>query len=215
MDAETTSEPNRFRTLYDANHERVHRLLGRIVGPRDAEDLTQIVFAKAARALPQFRGEARASTWLHRIAVHTAADWLHSRAAGEAKLTVHLPEVPDGETSQARANVAVLDHPSSPEQRLVRKDMRDCIRGEIARLPEGARDVLILGELGGLTDAEVAQTLGISRANAKVRVHRARALLKKAIAARCDFYRSELSCAPKAPTCCPPAARPDSAPSDR
>jgi RNA polymerase sigma-70 factor (ECF subfamily) len=209
MNAETTSEPDRFRALYAANHERVHRLLGRIAGPHDAEDLTQIVFAKAVTALPRFRGEASASTWLYRIAANVASDWLRSRAAHEAKLTVHLPEVPDGETGEAGANAALLDPQSSPEQRLVRKDMRDCIRGEIARLPAGNRDVLMLGELGGLSDEEVAQTLGISRANAKVRLHRARAQLKTAIAARCDFYRSELSCAPNSPACCPPAALPD------
>jgi RNA polymerase sigma-70 factor (ECF subfamily) len=215
MNVETTVEPDRFRTLYDANHDRVHRLLGRIAGLQDAEDLTQIVFAKAAGALPRFRGDARASTWLYRIAANVASDWLRGRAAREAKLTVHLPEVPDGETGQASASVAVVDPQSSPEQRLVRKDMRDCIRGEIGRLAEGNRDVLILGELGGLTDEEVAQTLGISRANAKVRLHRARAQLKKALAARCDFYRTELSCAPTQPACCPPAVRPDGAPSDR
>ena len=67
MNIDTTSEADRFRTLYDANHERVHRLLGRMAGPNDAEDLTQIVFAKAATALPRFRGDARASTWLYRI----------------------------------------------------------------------------------------------------------------------------------------------------
>ena len=53
MNVETTSEADRFRTLYDANHDRVHRLLGRIAGPHDAEDLIQIVFAKAAGALPR------------------------------------------------------------------------------------------------------------------------------------------------------------------
>ncbi len=212
MDAETTSEPDRFRTLYDANHDRVHRLLRRIAGAQDAEDLTQIVFAKAAKALPQFRGEAQASTWLYRIAANVVADLLRSRAAREAKLTVPLP---DGETGERPAAIAEPDHPSSPEQRLARKDMRDCIRAEIAKLPESSRDVLILGELGGLVDADLAQTLGISPANAKVRLHRARAQLKKAIAARCEFYRVELSCAPSAPTCCPPAALPDTVASDR
>jgi RNA polymerase sigma-70 factor, ECF subfamily len=215
MHTETTTEPDPFRTLYDANHDRVHRLLGRIVGPQEAEDLTQIVFAKAARALPQFRGDAQASTWLYRIAANIASDWLRSRSAREAKLTVHLPEVLDGATSQGSASVVVLDIQSSPEQKLVRKDMRDCIRGEIGKLPEGNREALILGELGGLTDDEVAQTLGISRANAKVRLHRARAQLKKAIQARCDFYRTELSCAPSTPACCPPAALPGGTPSDR
>ena len=215
MDTETTSKSGLFRTLYDANHDRVHRLLGRVVGPQEAEDLTQIVFAKAARALPQFRGDAQASTWLYRIAANVASDWLRSRSAREAKLTVHLPEVIDGPSSQGSASVTLLDIQSSPEQKLGRKDMRDCIRGEIGQLPEGNREVLILGELGDLTDDEVAQTLGITRANAKVRLHRARAQLKKAIEARCDFYRTELSCAPSSPACCPPATLPDGIKSDR
>ena len=213
MNAEMTSEPDRFRTLYDANHDRVHRLLGRIAGPHDAEDLTQIVFAKAASTLPRFRGDASASTWLYRIAANVASDWLRGRAAHEAKLTVPLPE--GGETAQAGANVALPDPQSSPEQRLVRKEMHDHIRREIGQLPEGSREVLILGQLGGLTDDEVAQALGISLANVKVRLHRARAQLKQAIGARCDFYRTELSCAPSSQACCAPAAPPDGAPSDR
>ncbi len=213
MNAETTSEADRFRTLYDTNHDRVHRLLGRIAGPHDAEDLTQFVFAKAASALPRFRGEARAATWRYRIAANVASDWLRGRAAREAKLTVHLPA--GGETGQASANVALPDHPSSPEQRLVRQEMHDHIRREIGQLPEGSREVLILGQLGGLTDEEVAQTLGISLANVKVRLHRARAQLKQAIGAHCEFYRTELSCAPSSQACCAPATLPDGAPSDR
>jgi RNA polymerase sigma-70 factor (ECF subfamily) len=209
MDSETTGKSELFRALYDANQPRVHRLLGRIVGPQEAEDLTQIVFAKTARALSQFRADAQVSTWLYRIAANVASDWLRSRSAREAKLTVHLPEVPDGATGQGSASAAVADIHASPEQRLVRKDMQDHIRGEIGKLPEGNREVLILGQLGGLTDEEVAQALGISRANAKVRLHRARAQLKKAIGARCEFYRIELSCAPNSPACCPPAAHAD------
>jgi RNA polymerase sigma factor, sigma-70 family len=213
MNVETASEADRFRTLYDANHDRVHRLLGRIAGPLDAEDLTQIVFAKAATALPRFRGDALASTWLYRIATNVASDWLRGRATHEAKLTVQLPE--GGETAQAGAAIAVPDPQASPEQRLVRKEMHDHIRREIGQLPEGSREVLILGQLGGLTDEEVAQTLGISLANVKVRLHRARAQLKQAIGAHCEFYRTELSCAPSSQACCAPATLPDGIKSDR
>src|SRR5476651_2575837 len=131
MTTATTTEPELFRTLYDANHNRVHRLLGRIVGPQEAEDLTQIVFAKATRALPQFRGDAQSSTWLYRIAVNVASDWLRSRSAREAKLTVHLTEVLVNATSHGSAGIALLDIQPSPEQRLARKDMRECVRGEI------------------------------------------------------------------------------------
>ncbi len=200
MEPEATGEAALFRTLYAANCDRVHGLLVRMAGPQDAEDLTQIVFAKAAAALPQFRGEAQASTWLYRIAANVASDWLRSRAAREAKLALHAP---------AGATAVLADPRPSPEQRLARKDMQDCIRGEIGKLPAGSRDVLLLGELAGLSDEEVAQTLGITRTNAKVRLHRARGQLKTAIAARCEFYRVELSCAPATPNCCPPAAGPE------
>jgi RNA polymerase sigma-70 factor (ECF subfamily) len=215
MDTAARGEADRFRALYDANRERVHRLLGRIAGPQEADDLTQIVFAKAAKALPQFRGDSKASTWLYQIATHVASDWLRSRAAHETKTTVHLPQVPDAAAEQGLASVAPLDPQPSPEQALVRKDMRDCIRGEIAQLSESNQTVLILGELGGLTDGEVARALGISLVNAKVRLHRARAQLKKAIQVRCDFYRTELSCAPSTPTCCPPDSAEAGAKSDR
>lgn len=191
-----------FRLLYGANHQRVHRLLARLVGAQDAEDLTQAVFAKAAKALPQFRGDAQVSTWLYRIAENVASDWLRGRSAHEAKVTVALPDAPERGASDSDA--ALRDHRPSPEQALVRKDMADCIRAEIGKIPERHRAVLMLGELGGLTDDEVAQTLGISRGNAKVRLYRARRELKRAIAARCDFYRNELDCEPSAPACCPP-----------
>ena len=75
-----SDDTDAFRVLYDANHLRVERLLARIVGPQEAQDLAQAVFAKAATALPSFRGDARSSTWLYRIAVNEASDWLRSRS---------------------------------------------------------------------------------------------------------------------------------------
>lgn len=186
-----------FRNLYDANYRRVGRLIARMAGPQEAEDLTQAVFAKAAVALPGFRGDAQASTWLYRIAVNIATDWLRSRPAHEAKVTVHLPEaLRDDESGSA----VEFDRPASPEQELIRKEMRDCIRGVIWQLSEDHRDVLMLAELGGLSSDELAETLGISAGNAKVRLHRARAALKTALEGRCDFYRDDnnaLACEPK------------------
>jgi RNA polymerase sigma-70 factor (ECF subfamily) len=189
-----------FRRLFEADHLRVRALLARIVGPQEAEDLTQVVFAKAAEALPNFRGEAQPSTWLYRIAANVGSDWLRSRAAKEAKITIGLSGPADEATTEPSARLGDEDDRRSPEQELIRKEMNDCIREVIGRLSEGARSVLVLGELGGLTDEEVARTLGISRNNAKVRLHRARAQLKQALSDRCDFYRNEdneLACEPK------------------
>jgi RNA polymerase sigma-70 factor (ECF subfamily) len=197
-----------FRALYDANVGRIRRMLVRVVGPQDAEDLAQIVFAKAAKALPGFRGDADPSTWLYRIATNVASDWLRSRAAHEAKLTVPLPETSDEETSIASIGMAVDNSGSSPEQQLSNKDMNECIRREIGKLPDAQRTVLMLSTLAGQADDEIARTLGISRDNVKVRLHRARQAFKKIIEARCDFYRNELSCKPASPECCRPAEPP-------
>jgi len=205
MGAAMNDKADSFRTLYDSNHERVRRFLVRLVGPQEAEDLTQTVFAKAAKALPGFRGDAQTSTWLYRIAANVAADWLRGRPAHEAKLTVPLPDGSDEDMRVAATGSADVDSQSSPEQELARNDMRDCIRGEIGKLPEDHRTVFMLSALGGLTDDEIAQTLGISQGNAKVRLHRARQEFRKIIEARCDFYQTELSCKPTSPDCCAPA----------
>jgi RNA polymerase sigma-70 factor (ECF subfamily) len=97
--------------------------------------------------------------------------------------------------------LASQDKQTSPEQDLVRKEMGDCIRRLIGQLPEKHGTVLMLGEIGGFTVDEVAQALRISRGNAKVRLHRARAELKKALVEYCDFSRNEdneFVCEPKA-----------------
>jgi len=198
-----------FRTLYDANHARVRRFLARIVGPQDCEDLTQIVFAKAAKALTNFRGDAEASTWLHRIAANVASDWLRSRAVHEAKLTVHLPDASEDESPNAPIGAAEVDRHASAEQQLSEKDMNACIRAEIGKLSDDHRDALMLSALGGLDDDEIAKTLGITKGNARVRLHRARQEFRKIIEARCDFYRNELACKPSSPDCCAQSAAPE------
>ena len=98
-----------FRALYASNQGRIRGLLNRIVGPQDAEDLTQVTFAKAAQALPAFRGEAQVSTWLYRLAVNVALDWLRSRPAQESKFTVALPEPSTEDKTGGLTKAAAID----------------------------------------------------------------------------------------------------------
>ena len=197
-----------FRAIYASNQGRIRGLLNRIVGPQDAEDLTQVTFAKAAQALPAFRGEAQVSTWLYRLAVNVALDWLRSRPAQESKFTVALPEPSTEDKTGGLTKAAAIDPPLSPEQELAHKDMHACIRDEIAKLSDPYREVLMLGFLGELNDDEIANALGISVGNAKVRLHRAKRDFQKVIEARCEFYRNELSCKPASPECCASQAGP-------
>ena len=176
------------------------------MGPQDCEDLTQAVFEKAAKGLPSFRGDAEISTWLHRIAANVASDWLRSRSVQEAKVTTHFPADSEVEAQSPAIAVADLDVYPSAEEQLAEKDTQACIRGEIGKLSDDQREVLMLSALGGLSDDEVAQTLGITKGNAKVRLYRARQEFRKIIEARCDFYRNELSCKPSNPECCAQSA---------
>jgi RNA polymerase sigma-70 factor (ECF subfamily) len=193
-----------FRRLYDANHQRVCGFLARRVGPQEAEDLAQVVFAKAAKGLANFRGDAQISTWLYRIAANVASDWLRSRSVLDAKVTVQLPNAIDDVACDSSTSSVSREHRTSPEQEFARKEMCECIRRVVGQLPDKHRTVLVLGELAGFTDDGIAQTLEISRGNAKVKLHRARVQLKKALEARCDFSRNEdneLVCEPKPAPC--------------
>jgi RNA polymerase sigma-70 factor (ECF subfamily) len=194
------SEP--FRALYDENYEGVRRFRTRLVGSQDCEDLTQIVFEKAAKGLPSFRGDAEISTWLHRIAANVASDWVRSRSMQEAKVTTHFQSGSEDERHSPAIDLADLDNHPSAEEQLAEKDTQACIRDEIGKLSDDHREVLMLSALGGLSDDEVAQTLGITKGNAKVRLYRARQEFRKIIEARCDFYQNELSCKPNNPDCC-------------
>ena len=164
--------------------------------------MTQVTFAKAAQALPACRGKAEVSTWLYRLAVNVALDWLRSRLAHEAKLTVPLPKPSTEDNTGALTSAAVIDPSLSPEQELAHKDMHACIRGEIAKLPGPHREILMLSFLGELNDDEIANALGITVGNAKVRLHRAKQYFRKIVETRCDFYQNELSCKPASPECC-------------
>jgi RNA polymerase sigma-70 factor, ECF subfamily len=208
MSGALNTKTDAFGALYASNQGRIRGLLSRMVGPQDAEDLTQVTFAKAAQALPTFRGKAEVSTWLYRLAVNVALDWLRSRPAREAKLTVAFPETSTEDKTGALTKAAVIDPPLSPEQELAHKDTHECIRAEIAKLPGPHREILMLSFLGELNDDEVANALGITVGNAKVRLHRAKQDFRKVVEARCDFYRSELSCKPALPDCCAPQPAP-------
>jgi len=97
--------------------------------------------------------------------------------------------------------VPLADEPPLPvDQQLVRKQMNECIRQVVEQLPPDYRTVIALSEMEDLKNSEVADILGISLDAAKIRLHRARAALKKELEGKGDFYRdgrNEFACEPK------------------
>jgi RNA polymerase sigma-70 factor, ECF subfamily len=177
-----------FQSIYEELRPKIYRYLSRLAGRSEAEDLTQEVFAKVSQALPQFRGDSKVSTWVYRIATNTAFDRLRSSSFQ------HVDDVPFQDEKPA------TERPPGIEEELVRKEMNDCIRQYIERLPMSYRSVVILSEEEGLTNQEIAEALGISLDTVKIRLHRARGRLKEELGSGCDFYRderNELACEPK------------------
>jgi RNA polymerase sigma-70 factor (ECF subfamily) len=177
-----------FKHVYGEFHAKIHRYLDRLVGPTDAEDVAQETFAKVSQALPQFREDSSLSTWIYRIATNAAYDRLRSRSS-HGDRDVPIDGHSDVEAKGPRG-----------DQRLARREMNDCIDGYIARLPASYRSVVILSEHEGLTNKEIADALGVTLDTVKIRLHRARARLRKDLGDGCDFYRddrNEFACDPK------------------
>lgn len=180
--------------LHGDHGDRIRRYLARLVGTTEAEDLAQDVFEKAQRAIGTFRGDSRALTWLYRVATNVAIDRLRS-ARGRADLQR------DGDADALDADdTADGTSERSPDGELDTTRMRECIMRVVEQLPASHRAAILLGELRGLSDREMAEALGISVGAAKIRLHRARRALKALLERDCSFERderNEFACAPK------------------
>jgi len=152
-----------------ARVQRRRRRAGRL----RAADALQEGYIKAHRAMASFRGEARLSTWLTRIIVNEALESRRRRPA-EAELAEGEP-VADGRFRSA---------PDTPETLAMRHDLQRLIEQAVDDLPDHYRHVFMLRAVEGSSVAETAAALGISEINVKVRLLRARALLRESLGQR-------------------------------
>ena len=178
----TTSATLEFQAVHDRFRSRVLRYLTRLVGEGEAEDLTQSVMLKISEGLPDFRGDSNLSTWVYRIATNAALDKLRRKTIqppGGLELDSDEADVPEG----ART--------ASVETTAIREEMNACIREFIERLPENYKTVMVLSELEGFKNEEIAAILGVNLDTVKIRLHRAREKLRKELEAGCSFHRDE------------------------
>ena len=142
----------------------------------EARDALQDAFLQAFRALPRFEGQARLSTWLHRIVVNASLMRIRSRKSRpEESIEPLLPTFQeDGHTT-----VEYRSWEGGADQLLERSETRSIVRAAIDRLPETYRNVLILRDIEELDTAEVASMLGVTSNAVKIRLHRARQALRE------------------------------------
>lgn len=163
VEAAAGGDRRAFEELVRRHQDAVYSLAVRLVGPDLAADVAQDAFVRAWRGLGRFRGDARLSTWLHRITVNTA--WTHRRRAARHR-------------AQPIEDVHADDRPG-PDHAAEIIHLRRDLRGAIARLSDANRIVLILRDVEAWSTAEVAEHLGITTTTVKVRLHRARKALRE------------------------------------
>ncbi len=178
--------------IYATYYPKILRYLKRMLGPDEAADAAQEVFVKVERFQSEARDPRKTGAWIYKIASNAALDVLRKKARGRG---IELE-------SDAPPEIAALDERAECasahlEQELVRREMNACIREVVDGLPGNYRIMIAMSDLMGYANAEIAQHLGISQGTVKIRLHRARAYLKKELEKHCEFYRNddnELSC---------------------
>ena len=121
-----------FKKIYDEYYQKIIQYLTRVVGANDAEDIAQDVFDKISRNLGEFRGQSKLSTWIYRIATNTAIGRLRSAAHKYSKRHSTFEEAVDAEAQ----NVRVAHKDTATDQTLIRKEMSECVKGFIDKLPQ-------------------------------------------------------------------------------
>lgn len=172
-----------FEALVDRFQPRVYRLARRILGQaQDAEDVMQQTFLSVIEHLDQFRGESAVATWILRIATNHALKVLRKRRG--------LPTVPLEAVADPDDSYATLPHPSyiaqwreNPEDLAQRAEVRQLVEQALTDLDDKYRVVFVLRDIEGLSVKETAEALGLSEANVKVRLLRARLKLRERLTA--------------------------------
>jgi RNA polymerase sigma-70 factor (ECF subfamily) len=158
-------------------HERSVYLmaLGLLHNEAEAEDAAQEAFIKAYRNLHRFRSESRFSTWLIAIVLNEARARLRRK---QPQLTDSIDDTSEGSVTPAQ----LTDWREIPSATLERQEVRILIRRALSALPLAYREVFVLRELEERNVQETAETLGITIASVKMRLHRARMMLQKQLA---------------------------------
>jgi RNA polymerase sigma-70 factor, ECF subfamily len=160
IDGARRGDPRAIRELYERYAPRVFAVVRRLAGDDAlAEDWAQEAWIRALRALPGFRGEARFSTWLHRIAVNSA---LHGRRSHER-----------------RAGREAVLHDVVAARAIGGVELKLTLQRALDRLPERMRQVLVLHDVEGYTHEEIAGMLNVTAGTSKSQLFKARAKMRE------------------------------------
>ena len=159
-----------FELLVEKYQRKLARLLSRLIrDPGEVEDVTQEAFIKAYRALPSFRGDSAFYTWLYRIGINTAKNYLV--AMGRRAPTSTDVEA---EAAEGQEGGELLRDINTPDSLLLTKEIGDTVNAAIESLPEELRSAIQLRELDGMSYDEIAKLMDCPIGTVRSRIFRAR-----------------------------------------
>ena len=158
-----------FDLLINKYQHRIISLVARYVNDQaEALDVSQEAFIKAYRAIGNFRGDSAFYTWLYRIAINTAKNWLVA-----AKRRPPASDIDAVDAEQYDMDSRLKDR-GTPENELLREEIRTTVYGTIAKLPEDLRTAIVLREMEGMSYEEIATTMECPIGTVRSRIFRAR-----------------------------------------
>jgi RNA polymerase sigma-70 factor, ECF subfamily len=176
--AETPEAPE---MLVDTYGDRVYRLTYRITGSNeDAEEATQDALWTAARKIGSFKGESQFGSWLYRIAANAAYQKLRARRAKTREIAID--DVLPAFDNDGLHFEPMDDWAPRVDDNAVNGELRDVLEKAIAELPPDYRTALVMHDVEGMPNPDIAETLGISLPAVKSRVHRSRLFVRKKLA---------------------------------
>ncbi|OZG42391.1 RNA polymerase sigma factor RpoE [Aeromonas sp. A35_P] len=167
-------DKNAFNLLVKKYQHKVVNLVARYVNnPGDVPDVAQETFIKAYRALPTFRGESAFYTWLYRIAVNTAKNYLTSQGRRPPSSDV------EAEEAEYYGGGEALQEVATPENLTLTDEIKRTVFSAIEALPEDLRTAITLRELEGLSYEEIAEIMDCPVGTVRSRIFRAREAIDK------------------------------------
>jgi RNA polymerase sigma-70 factor, ECF subfamily len=159
-----------FELLVEKYQRKLARLLSRFIrDPAEVEDVTQEAFIKAYRALPAFRGDSAFYTWLYRIGINTAKNYL--MAMGRRAPTSTEVEAEEAEGFEEGEQLRDIN---TPESLLLSNEIAETVNSTIERLPEELRTAIQLREIEGMSYEDIAQVMNCPIGTVRSRIFRAR-----------------------------------------
>jgi RNA polymerase sigma-70 factor (ECF subfamily) len=156
-------------------HKIVNLVMRYVQDPVEALDVAQEAFIKAYKALPRFRGESAFYTWLYRIAINTAKNYLVARKRRPLEYDLDLQD------SQQFEMQGRLSDSDTPEAQLLGEEVRKVVGNAIDGLPEDLRTAIVLREIEGMSYEEIAQAMDCPVGTVRSRIFRARDAIDKCL----------------------------------